>query len=149
MAYFFNNAHSKMFSVKPGFNCSWKIKTKWFSWISKSSTHDYVINWKHFPRYWPVVLGIYQSPVNSPHKGQWRRALIFSIVCAWTLEQTIKTLVITDAITLFVTIMHSSKSKTIMFSDWNLAIFTFWCLTWECVCAVECYLTDNGHPIIC
>ena len=22
-------------------------------------------------------------PVNSPHKGQWRRALIFSLICAW------------------------------------------------------------------
>ena len=27
--------------------------------------------------------GIHRSPVNSPHKGQWRRALIFSLVCAW------------------------------------------------------------------
>ena len=31
---------------------------------------------KHFPRYWPFVLGIHQSPVNSPHKGQWRGALM-------------------------------------------------------------------------
>ena len=23
-------------------------------------------------------------PVNSPHKGQWRGALIFSMICAWT-----------------------------------------------------------------
>ena len=23
------------------------------------------------------------SPVNSPHKGQWRGALIFSLICAW------------------------------------------------------------------
>ena len=22
-------------------------------------------------------------PVNSPHKGQWRRALMFSLICAW------------------------------------------------------------------
>ena len=37
---------------------------------------------KHFPRYWPFVWGIHRSPVNSPHKGQWRRALIFSFICA-------------------------------------------------------------------
>ena len=37
--------------------------------------------WKHFPRYWPFVRGIYRSPVNSPHKGQWRRALMFSLIC--------------------------------------------------------------------
>ena len=22
-------------------------------------------------------------PVNSPHKGQWREALMFSLICAW------------------------------------------------------------------
>ena len=30
-----------------------------------------------FPRYWPSVRGIHQSSVNSPHKDQWRGALIF------------------------------------------------------------------------
>ena len=44
--------------------------------------HDYVIKWKHFPRYWPFVRGIHRSPVNSPHKGQWLGALIFSLICA-------------------------------------------------------------------
>ena len=42
-----------------------------------------VIKWKHFPRYWPFVRGIHRSSVNSLHKGQWRRALMFSLVCAW------------------------------------------------------------------
>ena len=46
--------------------------------------HDDVIKWKHFPRYWPFVQGIHRSPVNSPHKGQWRGALRFSLFCAWT-----------------------------------------------------------------
>ena len=36
--------------------------------------------WRHrmeiFPRYWPFVRGIYRSPVDFPHKGQWRRALM-------------------------------------------------------------------------
>ena len=44
--------------------------------------HDDVIKWKHFPRYWPFVWGIHRSPVNSPHKGQWRGALMFSLICA-------------------------------------------------------------------
>ena len=47
-------------------------------------SHDDVIKWKHFPRYWPFVLGIHRWPVNSPHKGQWRGALMFSLICAWT-----------------------------------------------------------------
>ena len=45
--------------------------------------HDDVIKWKHFPRYWLFVRGIHRSPVNSPHKGQWRGALKFSLICAW------------------------------------------------------------------
>ena len=40
---------------------------------SDTLVHDDVIKWKHFPRYW--------SPVNSPHKGQWRGALMFSLIC--------------------------------------------------------------------
>ena len=46
--------------------------------------HDDAIKWKHFPRYWPFVWGIYWSPVNSPHKGEWRGVLMFSLICAWT-----------------------------------------------------------------
>ena len=45
--------------------------------------HDDVIKWKYFPRYWPFVRGIHRSPVNSPHKCQWRGALMFSLICAW------------------------------------------------------------------
>ena len=45
--------------------------------------HDDVIKWKQFPRYWPLVREIHQSPVDSPRKGQWRGALKFSLICAW------------------------------------------------------------------
>ena len=48
------------------------------------TTHDDVIKWKHFPRYWPFVGGIHRPPVDSHHKGQWRGALMFSLICAWT-----------------------------------------------------------------
>ena len=43
---------------------------------------DDVIKWKHFPRYWPFVRGIHRAPVNSTHKGQWRGALMFSLIWA-------------------------------------------------------------------
>ena len=43
--------------------------------------HDDVIKWKHLPRNWPFVRIIHRSPVNSPHKGQWRGALMFSLIC--------------------------------------------------------------------
>ena len=44
--------------------------------------------WHHqletFPRYWPFVRAIHRSPMDSPHKGQWRGALVFFFICAWT-----------------------------------------------------------------
>ena len=43
------------------------------TWLS----HDDVIKWKNFPRYWPFVRGIHRWPVKSPHKGQWRGVLMF------------------------------------------------------------------------
>ena len=56
---------------------NWYISVK-----DHKSLHDDVIKWKHFPRYWPYVRGIHQSPVNSPHRGQWRGTLMFSLICA-------------------------------------------------------------------
>ena len=45
--------------------------------------HDDVIKRKHFPRYWSFMRGIHRLPVNSPPKGQWREALMLSLICAW------------------------------------------------------------------
>ena len=53
--------------------CLSRINGPCFLWY-----HDDAIKWKHFPRNWPFVRGIHRSPVNSPHKGQWRGALMFS-----------------------------------------------------------------------
>ena len=47
------------------------------SWTSKSS------NGHIFRVIGPFVRGIHRSPVNYPHKGQWRGALVFSFICAW------------------------------------------------------------------
>ena len=55
--------------------CKIDVNISWF--------HGDVIKWKHFPRYWSFVRGIRQSPVNSPHKGQRRGALMFSLIYAW------------------------------------------------------------------
>ena len=51
--------------------------------IPPMQCHEDVIEWKHFPLYWLFVRRIHRSPVNSPHKGQWRGALMFSLICAW------------------------------------------------------------------
>ena len=55
---------------KPCFSLSFHIEI--------SAFHDDVIKWKYFPCYWPFVRGTYRW-----HKGQWRGALIFSLICAW------------------------------------------------------------------
>ena len=56
------------------------IISSWLTW-----TH-YVwwrLQMETFPRYWPFVQGIHRSPVNSPHKGRWRGAFMFSLICAY------------------------------------------------------------------
>ena len=58
--------------------CLWMIAARSQLWY----TYDDVIKWKHFPRYRPFVREIHRSPVNSPHKCQWRGALMFSLICA-------------------------------------------------------------------
>ena len=54
---------------------AWCIIHYTYGVMQWSKEHDDVIKWKHFPRYWPFV------PVNSPHKGQWRGALMFTFIC--------------------------------------------------------------------
>ena len=61
------------------------IRQQAITWPKKSPVHlyyfhDEVIEWKHFPRYWPFGWGIHRSPVNSPHKGQWRGALMWLVI---------------------------------------------------------------------
>ena len=64
--------------------CVYQFTCSALAWsCAPNQIHDDVIKWKHFPRYWPFVRGIHRSPVNSPHKGQWRRALMYSLIRAW------------------------------------------------------------------
>ena len=109
----------------------------------KREGHDDVIKWKHFPRYWPLVRVIHRWPGNSPHKGQWRGALMFSLVCAWkkTIEETIVRLVIWDAIAHIMTSLFGVLLKltvhawtdprqnicvTVLYSNLNIKSWLFW-----------------------
>ena len=65
---------------RQNFSVSISSLVKW-RWHSRRLT--FARWWKHFPRYWPFVRGIHRSPMTSPHKGQWRGALMFSLICAW------------------------------------------------------------------
>ena len=52
-----------------------KCRVSWSLWRHQMET---------YPRYCPFVRWIHRSLVNFPHKGQWRGALMFSLICAWT-----------------------------------------------------------------
>ena len=47
--------------------------------LSFSILYDDVVRWKHLPRYF--VRGIHRPQMTSPHKVQWRWALMFSLIC--------------------------------------------------------------------
>ena len=74
--FLFKKMHLKMSSGK------WRPFCLGLNVLKLIHAHDDVIKWKHFPRNWPFVRGIHWSPMNSPHKGQWRGALMFSLICA-------------------------------------------------------------------
>ena len=63
------------------FFACWFMLLDWY--VGDAIAHDDVIKWKHFPRNWPFVREIHRSPVNFPHKSQWRGALMFSLIYAW------------------------------------------------------------------
>ena len=69
---------SQMRGVCLGHSCSTIPMSK------RNYTYDDIIKWKHFPCHWPFVREIHRSPVNSSHKGQWRGALMFPLICTWT-----------------------------------------------------------------
>ena len=55
---------------------------------SQNYAYDFRLPWwrhqiEKYPRHWPFARVIHRSPVNSPHKGQWRGALMFSLICAF------------------------------------------------------------------
>ena len=53
----------------------WYLK---FHMIMMTSSHGNIFR----VRYWPFVRGIHRSSVNSSHKGQWRGALMLSLIYA-------------------------------------------------------------------
>ena len=75
-----------------------------------------------FSCYWPFVRGIHRSSVNSPHKGQWHGALMFSLICAW-MNGWANT---RDAVDL--RRHHAHYDITVMY-DYNLAVNS-----WSCAC---------------
>ena len=64
-----------------------KIYKKYICTFSPLSTlRRYNIWWGHQMEIFCALLALWEgnSPVNSPHKGRWRGALMLSLLCAWT-----------------------------------------------------------------
>ena len=80
--YFFRFSDTSM-----KYNIIISMPCQWYDTViaNDGKFYDDVTKWKHFRRNWPFVRGIHRSPVNSPHQGQWRRALIFSLI--WALNK--------------------------------------------------------------
>ena len=96
---------------------------------------DDVIKWKHFPRHWPFARGIHRSPVNSPHKGQLREALMFTLICArinaWVNNREAGDLrryrLHYDVIIMLW--CHMACHPTMVVSLWNIQLWQWWLLT--------------------
>ena len=81
----------RLSSVSPRF---WLLKHKcfweqWYMFLAPDSSilvHDDVVKWKHFFRVIGPLCGEFTGhpPVTSPRKGQWRGALMSSLIYALT-----------------------------------------------------------------
>ena len=77
------NANTKVYCMFRVTNCyfaHWGVVMR--TWDIHVSHHDDVIKWKLFPRYWPFVWIIHQSPVNSPQKGPVTRSFDVPLMLA-------------------------------------------------------------------
>ena len=94
---------AKMDPALPNVWCWWFYR-QYARHSARIIWHEDVIKWEHFLLYWLFARGIHRLPMDSPHKGQWHRALVFSLNYAWTNGwETIETAVIWDAIALIIT----------------------------------------------
>ena len=66
----------------------WEGGCCWDATAGECYSREAGTRWRHqmetFPRYWPFVRVIHWSSVDSRHKDQWRGALMFSLMYAWT-----------------------------------------------------------------
>ena len=94
MPYFNNFSFSFLKIWYPNcFNVVVTSRNKWFHIQSTSRNLNGWCNaipmtwWRHQMEIFSALLafcaGNSPVPVNSPHKGQWRGALMFSLICAW------------------------------------------------------------------
>ena len=69
--------------------CVVAFRSRWLLWYMTASWHGEISHswWRHqmetFSALLAICAGNSSVPVNSLHKGQWRGALMFSLICVW------------------------------------------------------------------
>ena len=77
-----NNKVSNQLHMAPTWPFCTKFAIAW--WRHQMETFSaLLVTGNHLPWYWSSLLGKFLSPLDSPNKGQWRGALVFSLICAW------------------------------------------------------------------
>ena len=66
-----------------------RFRSSWLIHIQLTcQKHKCILWWRHqmqtFSALLAICVGIHWSLVNFPHKGQWHRALMLSLICNWT-----------------------------------------------------------------
>ena len=93
-----------------------------------------------FPRYWPFVRG--NPPVTGHHKGHWRCALMFSLICwtnGWVKIKTPLIQVKTHHSNYDVTVMYLIATKTTAKRTYKRQM---------CALHLGCYLVNYTHIIL-
>ena len=104
--------------------------------------------WTHFSPWWrhqiemeafSALLALCRrSPVNSPHKGQWHGAVIFSLICAWR-NGLVNNQDAGDLIHHYVvTVMHTAEG-----TPWPKLNNKFVCLLYYCYWLMPLYVKTS------
>ena len=103
------------------------------------------------PRYWPFVRGIHRSPVNSPHKGQWRGTLMFCLISArincWVNNRFNSILRSTTQEKRYVNVRVLIHTKLLKYTSFVLGILLYFqlCLT---ICHFVAWLWNYGYLLV-
>ena len=112
------------------------ISRKRFGSRVENKKHNEVIKWKHFPCYWPFVRGIHKGNPwvtgGVPSQRPVTRGSVFSLICAWTVEQTMETPVRHH---------HAHYDVTVMFSD---IFYRIHWTHWEGNSVIVSIISSNG-----
>ena len=124
--FFLSGCFIQVLHVRDDFNSSVSKTVSWWvgRWVGTWASHDDVIKWKHFPRYWPFER---ESPghrwiplTKSSDEELW--CFLWSAP-EQTVKQTIETPVIWNAIALIITSLWRGVMAWLLVYPWYLSAF--------------------------